>query len=194
MSLNMDKGQILDLKKADSNLINVAAACGWDVNLDGGASMDFDLAAYHLDASGKIANSANVCYFGNKTTADGSTASRGDNLTGEGEGDDETIDIALDKVSPSTQRIILAAFIYKAADRKQTLKSLTNGFIRIYNKDTNNELAKYEIKSVANPSATGFILGELIRGADGWTFMAVGSEEVGDLSSLTQKYGLAQAA
>ncbi len=186
MSLNMTKGESVSLTKSTPNLQQVAVGAGWDV-AEGGPAMDLDLAAFLLK-SGKADNGGFV-YFNNKTSACGSVSSRGDNLTGEGDGDDETVDVDLTRVPADINEIVFVASIYQAAQRGQSLKSLKNAHIHIYNKADNKELAKYTISGLE--TGESFTLGKLVRDGSDWNFVAVGEPKSGDLSGYTQAYGLA---
>lgn len=190
-SVILTKGETVNLTKKAPGLKKVAAAAGWDVKANG-PSMDLDLAAFLL-VNGKVRGKGDFVYFAAKTSGDGSTASRGDNLTGEGEGDDETIDVNLEKVSAEVTEIVFVASIYQAAQKGQSLKNLDNAFIRIYNAEGGAELAKFDISHMDHAGAS-FTLGKLVRDADGWHFTAIGTPEMGDLSHYTQQYGLANAA
>src|SRR4051794_37454807 len=106
-SFNLSKGETFDLSKAVPSLSKVYAGAGWDVKEDG-PTMDLDLVAFMVDENGHLKNKKNFIYFNNKKSPDGSVASRGDNLTGEGDGDDEVIDIDLGKVSSDVKKIVLA--------------------------------------------------------------------------------------
>ncbi len=186
MSINLTKGEAINLTKAAPGLKTVAAAAGWDVK-SGGASMDLDLVAFMVNAEGKLANEKNFVYFGNKKSPCGSVASRGDNLTGAGEGDDETIDINLDAVPADVTKIVVAVSIYQAAQKGQSLKSLDNAFVRIVNTADSAQLAKYDLTNFENAGAN-FVLGELTRVEGEWSFTAVGEPKAGELGELVESF------
>lgn len=190
-SVNLTKGESVSLTKKAPGLVNVAAAAGWDVKANG-PTMDLDLAAFLL-VNGKVRGKGDFVYFGSKKSACGSVASRGDNLTGEGDGDDETIDVNLSTVPAEITEIVFVASIYDAAKKGQSLKNLDNAFIRMYNKADNAELAKFDISHIDHAGAS-FTLGKLVRDGADWTFTAIGEPELGDLSHYTAQYGLANAA
>lgn len=188
----MTKGETVSLSKKAPGLTSVFAGAGWDVKKNG-PSMDLDLAAFCLDVNGQLQGSGSFVYFGHKTSADGAIKAGEDNLTGEGEGDDETIQVDLSKVMPSTMRIQFVAAIYQAKQKGQSLKDLDNAFIRIVNNADQKELAKYTITDTDANHDT-FVLGELVREGSDWNFKAIGETRSGELSALATNYGLAVAA
>lgn len=188
-SFNLSKGETFDIAKAAPSLTKLFAGAGWDVK-SGGPTMDLDLCAFMVDENGKMVDTKNFIYFNNKKSPCGSVASRGDNLTGAGEGDDEVIDIDLEKVPTTVKKIVLAVSIYNAASKGQSLKSLDNAFVRIVNATDQAELTKYNLTNFDNASAN-FVLGELVRGDAGWSFTAIGEPKAGELGELAQSYSQA---
>lgn len=126
-------------------------------------------------------------YFNNKTSIDSSVKLSGDNLTGEGSGDDETLTIDLDKVSSNIKEIIISANIYDAEQRKQNFGQVRNAFIRIVDKDTQKELCKYDLDEDYSVE-TGVVFGRIYRHNGEWKFNAVGDGVTGGLRTLCDKY------
>lgn len=199
-SLELTSGKSLELSTAavsESNpnggLLNLFAAVGWDTPEEvNGQTMDFDLAAIIKKNDG---SPSEMVYFNNLTSSDGSLQHTGDNLTGAGDGDDEIINIDLVKVSPTVQEIEFVAIIYDAVNKKQSLANLQNGFIRIVNKDNNEELAKFNLQTQAN--GIGFALGSLTRNpndSNAFLFTANGSVLAQDLNTYAQSKGFKRAA
>lgn len=189
-TVSMSKGESVSLTKKVPGLTKVFAGAGWDPKQ--GKTMDLDLAAFMLDANGKLEGKGGFVYFGAKTSACGSVASRGDNLTGDGEGDDEVIDINLASVPQGVSEILLVASIYQAAQKGQSLKDLDNAHIRIVNAENQQELANYKI--AGDLDGATFTLGKLAREGADWNFVAVGAAEAGELGALATRYGLSVAA
>ncbi len=188
-SFNLSKGETFDIAKQAPGLTKVFAGAGWDVK-EGGPTMDLDLIAFLVDENNKLSDPKNFVYFNNKKSPCGSVASRGDNLTGAGDGDDEVIDINLETVPTSVKKIVLAVSIYNAASKGQSLKNLDNAFVRIVNGTDNAELTKYNLTNFENASAN-FVLGELVRNDSGWGFTAIGEPKAGELGELAQSYSAA---
>lgn len=191
MSINLEKGQSIELTKEVPSLKKVLAGAGWDAKVEG-KTMDLDLCALLLNASGKLAHDSNFVFFNNKTSPDGSVASSGDNLTGEGEGDDETISINLETVPADVAKIVLFISIYNAAQKGQSLADLDNCHLRIVNAEDNKELSMFKVG--AGLSGASFFAGELIRTATGWDFTASGVSDAADIGDVLARYKQAQAA
>lgn len=184
--MNLSKGESFDLTKAAPGLSKVYAGAGWDVKA-GGPTMDLDLCAFLVDANGKLTDDKNFVFFNNKKSLCGSVSSRGDNLTGAGDGDDEVLDINLANVPEAVKKIVIAVSIYNAAAKGQALKNLDNAFVRIVNAEGDVELTKYNLTNFDNAGAN-FVLGELIRGDAGWSFTAIGEPKPGELGDLATSY------
>lgn len=191
-TVSMTKGDVVSLTKKSPGLTKVFAGAGWDAKQEG-KSMDLDLAAFLLDANGKVSGKGYFVYYGNKVSACGSVASRGDNLTGAGEGDDEVIDVNLSTIPTGIVEIVFVASIYQGKQKGQSLKDLDNAFIRIVNASTQVELANYKITDT-DGSHESFILGKLVRDGVDWNFVAVGEKEDGELGILATRFGLQAAA
>lgn len=134
--ISMEKGHKVDLSKEAPALKNAALGLGWDVNSAGGAAFDLDASAFLLNANGKMRSQADLVYFNHLSSACGSVVHSGDNLTGQGDGDDETIFVELDKVPADVNEILAVVNIYDAKNRKQNFGQVKNAFIRMYDKDT----------------------------------------------------------
>ncbi len=176
--LNLQKNDILDLTKRNPTLNKLLVGAGWDVapvkrgffGLLGGADYDLDLMAYLLDQHGNLINRGHVYYGAKKTQG---AFLHGDNLTGEGEGDDEKISIVLEDVPTSCYRIMLTVSIYGAQGRNQSFGQVQNAFVRLVDEQTNQELCRYDLTENGGDN-TAVIMGELERNGSEWEFKAVG--------------------
>ena len=120
MPISLQKGQKVSLTKGNPGLTKVVVGLGWDVNsFDTGGDFDLDAAAFLLGDSGKVASSGDFVFYGNLKHSSGAVEHLGDNLTGEGAGDDEQIRIDLTKVPANIQRIAFTVTIYEAESRRQ---------------------------------------------------------------------------
>lgn len=184
--LNLKKNEMLNLTKVAPSLKNVILGAGWDV-ASRGPSMDLDIAAFLLGANDRVSNIAtDVIYFNNMTSV--GIRLEGDNRTGEGEGDDERIDINLDLIPSNIHRIVFFITIYEADSKKQTFGMVNNSYIRLLDADNNEkEILRYELKENCSGD-TALTFAELIRENNGWTFHAIGEGSVGDLNALLYKY------
>lgn len=202
MAINLVKGQKIDLTKGRSSLSSVMVGLGWDpVKKSGGgglfgglmgggkgADVDCDASVLLLDENGKLQSKQNLVYFGNKKSQDGSVVHSGDNLTGAGEGDDETINVNLSAISPSVHRLVFVVNIYQAVQRKQDFGLIQNAFIRLVDNGTREELIHYNLTE-NYAGKTSLIPGELYRHGSEWKFSAVGEGTLdADISSIANKY------
>lgn len=192
-SVILTKGESVNLTKKAPGLKKVFAAAGWDPS-DSNKTMDLDLAVFALDANNKtVGGKDGFIYFGNKESADGSIKHSGDNLTGDGEGDDEQIGIDLEKLPTTVTKIAVVLAIYQAATKGQNLSDLKNSFVRVVNQADNAEIAKFEI--TAGMTGDSIMYGEFTRGTDNeWSFLAVGEAGTGEFAKFVEQYGLKAAA
>ncbi len=180
--LNLNKGEKIDLTKKNPGLKKLNIGLGWDVSTSG-VHVDLDGFAMILnDGKLKEANK-NFVYFSN-LSASGVTHS-GDNLTGEGEGDDEVISIDLSKVEGS--EIVVGVNIFQAASRRQNFGQVKKATIRVVNPETSEVLAKYDL-SEDHSSSTGMILGRIYKHEGEWKFQAVGEGKNGDLNEIAKTF------
>lgn len=184
--LNLKKNDVLDLTKTAPALKNVILGAGWDV-AETGPSFDLDISAFMLNDKGRVANPATDVVFFNQMQQQGIRL-EGDNLTGEGEGDDERIDIDLSAVRPDVSRIVFFVTIFEANVKRQTFGMVNNSYVRLMDADNNEkELCRFELKeNVATDTAITFA--ELFKGPNGWNFRAIGEGSIGDLNTLLSKY------
>lgn len=184
LSINLEKGQSLDLTKKSPGLKKVFIGTGWDMKKEG-ATMDADLMATLLTSGGKVRNEADVIYFNNKGKSGDAIWHSGDNLTGEGDGDDEVINVDLSKIPADITKITFTLNIYGAASKGQSLADLDNAHIRAVNAETNEELASFKVSGL---TGTNITYCHLVRGGEGWEFTADGSTSSEDLNQIVQKY------
>jgi tellurium resistance protein TerD len=183
MPINLSKGQKVDLTKGNPGLKNIMVGLGWDVNaFDSGVDFDLDAAAFMLGADGKCPTDKEFVFYGNLKHASGSVNHMGDNLTGEGDGDDEQVQIDLSKVA-------FTVTIYDAETRHQNFGQVSNAFIRLVDEATNAELIRYDLGEDFSIE-TAVVVGELYRNNGEWKFNAIGSGFQGGLAALCGYYGI----
>lgn len=193
MAINLSKGQKVDLTKGNPGLKNIMVGLGWDINaFDSGAAFDLDASAFLLDASGKCPTEKEFVFYGNLTHSSEAVNHMGDNLTGEGDGDDEQIQINLEKIPASIERVTFTVTIYDAEGRKQNFGQVSNAFIRIVDESTNQELIRYDLGEDFSIE-TAVVVGELYRNNGEWKFNAIGSGFQGGLAALCGHYGISVA-
>ena len=174
MPINLTKGQKVDLTKGNPGLKKIMVGLGWDVNaFDSGADFDLDAAAFMLGENGKCPTEKEFIFYGNLTHESESVVHMGDNLTGEGEGDDEQIEIDLTKIPANVSRIAFTVTIYDADVRRQNFGQVSNAYIRIVDETTNTEVIHYGLGEDFSIE-TAVVVGELYKHNGEWKFNAIG--------------------
>lgn len=190
MAVSLSKGQKVDLTKGNPGLSKIIVGLGWDTNkYDGGADFDLDAAAFLLAANGKVASDSDFVFYGNLKHSSGGVEHMGDNLTGEGDGDDEQIKVNLAAIPASVEKIGFTVTIYEAESRKQNFGQVSNAYIRIVDESSNTELIHYDLGEDFSIE-TAVVVGELYRNKGEWKFNAIGSGFQGGLKALCQNYGV----
>ena len=190
MPISLSKGQKVELTKGNPGLKNIMVGLGWDVNaFDSGASFDLDAAAFLMGENGKCISDKDFVFYGNLTHDSGSATHMGDNLTGEGDGDDEQIQIDLSKIPANVSKIAFTVTIYDAEVRRQNFGQVSNAFIRLVNEATNTEMIRYDLAEDFSIE-TAVVVGELYRHGSEWKFNAIGSGFQGGLLALCGHYGI----
>lgn len=190
MPISLQKGQKVDLTKGNPTLKHVLVGLGWDVNrYDGGFAFDLDASAFLLGANGQTPNTDAFVFYGNLKHPSGAVEHMGDNLTGEGDGDDEQILVDLTKIPDSIDKIAFTVTIYESDVRRQNFGQVDNSYIRIVDNDTGKELIRYDLGEDFSIE-TAIVVGEIYRHGGGWKFNAVGSGFQGGLAALCANYGI----
>ena len=190
MAISLSKGQKIDLTKSNPGLVNITVGVGWDTNkYDGGQDFDLDSSVFLLNAAGQCGTEKDFVFFNNLEGGNGSVVHTGDNLTGEGDGDDEQVKINLTNVPATTDKIAFAITIHEADERSQNFGQVSNSYVRIVNDATGEELIRYDLGEDFSIE-TAVVVGELYRHGAEWKFNAIGSGYQGGLGSLVKDYGL----
>ncbi len=180
MSVNLQKGQKVDLTKGNAGLKTLVVGLGWDEApkkfslFSKQEDIDCDASAILINQqTGKLNGPIDVVYYGQLMHRSGSVRHCGDNLTGAGDGDDEQIIVELTKVPAEYSKIVFTVTIYQAMERKQQFGMIKNAFIRVVDADTGAELCKYNL-SENYEGKTAMIFGEVYRYNGEWKFGAIG--------------------
>ena len=189
MGVSLTKGGNVSLTKAAPGLTNVNVGLGWDVRTTTGADFDLDASALLLGADGKVLSDQHFVFFNNLKSPDGSVEHTGDNLTGEGEGDDEMIKVNLAGLAPEVDKVVFPVSIHDADARGQSFGQITNAFIRVVNSGDNNELTRYDLTEDYS-TETALVFGELYRNGAEWKFRAVGQGYASGLAGIAKDYGV----
>ena len=189
MAISLSKGGNVSLKKVDPSINKAMVGLGWDARSTDGNDFDLDCSIFMLNSSGKVRSDNDFIFYNNLTSVDGSVVHNGDNRTGAGDGDDETLNIDLARVPADVAKIIFAATIYEADSRRQNFGMVSNAFIRIVNDEKGNEIIRFDLSEDAS-TETAMIFGELYRRRGEWKFRAVEQGYQGGLGPLARSYGV----
>lgn len=189
MAVSLTKGGNVSLTKEAPGLTAVNIGLGWDVNSFSGGEFDLDASALLLTAAGKVLSDAHFIFFNNLSSPDGSVTHAGDNLTGEGDGDDEVVQVNLALVPPDVDKITFPVSIYDADTRAQNFGMVRNAFIRVVNQNGGAEIARYDLSEDAS-TETAMVFGELYRNGAEWKFRAVGQGYASGLRGIAQDFGV----
>ena len=201
MGVNLQKGQKVNLKKSDGQALSrIRIGLGWDPvkqekkgglfgSIFGGSAPDIDCDASVLVCKGgRLSGKSDIVYFGNLKHPSGAIVHTGDNLTGDGEGDDEQILVDLTAVPQDYDKLVFVVNIYDCKSRKQDFGMIANAFIRICDERTGEEFCRYNL-SESYAGMTAMIFGEIYRHNGEWKFNAIGqgTTDTG-LSALARRY------
>lgn len=198
MSISLQKGQKVSLTKENSGLNKVVIGLGWDQvqpKTSGFAGLfaakpenvDCDASAILL-RNGKLVSKDDIVYFGNLKHQSKAVVHMGDNLTGEGEGDDEQIVVELAKIPQEYDKIVIVVNIYQAIKRKQHFGMIQNAFCRLVDAGSNSEMCRYNLTETYS-GMYAMIFGEVYRHNGEWKFSAIGQGTTDPgLGELTQRY------
>lgn len=179
MGINLQKGQKIDLTKGRVGLQHIMVGLGWDEAQQSGGlfgkfkkqtAIDCDASVILCDSKGK---SKGLVYYGNLKSSDGAVVHQGDNLTGEGEGDDEQIMVNIQNLSADISKIVFVVNIYGAQERNQHFGMIQNAFIRLVDMDKNVEMCRFNL-SENYDGMEGLVVGEIFKQDSEWKFNAIG--------------------
>jgi tellurium resistance protein TerD len=185
MAINLKKNQSINISEEVAGLNHIFVGLGWDI-IDGDG-IDCDVSVFMLNERHKIPTEGHFVFFNNLTSSCGSVQHQGDNLTGEGEGDDESIFINLKEVDSRVDQLIFVVTIHEAEEKGQHFGLLENAFIRVYNQDDNNEICYYSLEDDFN-GYDSVQIGRLYRDGTNWAFEALAMPFGGGLAALVDLY------
>lgn len=189
MAVSLSKGGNVSLSKEAPGLKSILIGLGWDARSTDGVDFDLDASCFMVADTGKVRNDSDFIFYNNLKSADGSVEHTGDNLTGAGDGDDEVIIVVLDKVPAGIAKLAFTVTIHEADTRRQNFGMVSTAYIRIVNKDTNAEIARFDLSEEASTN-TAMIFGEVYRNGAEWKFRAVGQGFDGGLAPLARNFGV----
>ncbi|WP_018604805.1 TerD family protein [Uliginosibacterium gangwonense] len=189
MALSLKKGENVSLSKADVSLSNVLIGLGWEARTTNGLDFDLDASLFMVGENGKVQSDDWFIFYNQLSSPCRSVEHTGDNRTGAGEGDDEAIKVALNKVPEHVSRLVIAVTIHEAEARNQNFGMVHDAFVRLVNSDTNQEILRFDL-SEDYSTETAMVFGEIYRRGSEWKFRAVGQGYSGGLYALCMQYGV----
>ena len=189
MAISLTKGQNVSLSKTDPSLKNVLVGLGWDARSTDGQDFDLDASVFMATENGKVPSDRHFIFYNQLVSPCGGVEHTGDNLTGDGDGDDESVIVRLDKVESNIKSLFITVTIHDAEARRQNFGQVSNAFVRIVNNDTSEEIVRFDL-SEDYSTETAMVFGEIYRHNGEWKFRAIGQGYTGGLYSLCQQYGV----
>lgn len=189
MALSLQKGGNLSLSKTDPSLTRILIGLGWDERSTDGVDFDLDASAFLLTASSSVRNDTAFIFYNQLKSIDGSVQHTGDNRTGQGDGDDESLKVDLEKVPSEIQKVVFTVTIHEAELRRQNFGQVANAFIRVVNDLSGIEIVRYNLAEDYS-TETAMVFGELYRYNQEWKFRAVGQGYAGGLKAMCGQFGI----
>ncbi|MDY4078673.1 MAG: TerD family protein [Clostridium sp.] len=190
MGIMLKKGQKIDLTKGNKSLKKLLVGLGWDTNkYDGGYDFDLDAAAFCCGDDDKVHEDLDFIFYNNLKHESGGIEHLGDNLTGEGEGDDEQIVIDLSLLPARITKINFTVTIHEADERGQNFGQVSNAYVRVVNQENDEELIRYDLGEDFSVE-TAIVVAQLYKHNGEWKFNAIGSGFAGGLAALCRNFGL----
>lgn len=189
MAISLSKGGNVSLTKAEPGIEKVTVGLGWDARATDGADFDLDASCFMLGANGKVRSDNDFIFYNQPASLDGSVIHKGDNRTGSGEGDDESIEVDLTKVPADVEKLAITVTIHEAAERRQNFGMVNNAYVRIVNQASGKEVARFDLSEDASTN-TAMIFAELYRHSGEWKFKAIGQGFDGGLGPMAKNYGV----
>jgi tellurium resistance protein TerD len=183
MAINLQKGQ-----REAINAPKFTIGLGWDTNSSStGSAFDLDASVFILGENKKILSDAHFVFYNNKKSPDQAVEHTGDNLTGEGAGDDEQIMVDLSKIDPNVTELCVVVTIHEAEQRRQNFGQVRNSYVRVFDSSYNQVLLKYELEEDFSIE-TAVEFGRIYKKNNEWKFEAVGAGMKGGLQDYLNKY------
>lgn len=189
MAISLQKGGNVNLSKEAPGMKKMLVGLGWNLRATDGDAFDLDGSVFLLGASGKVRSDADFVFYNQNKSSDGSVVHSGDNRTGEGEGDDESITVELDKVPADVEKIAVCVTIHDGEAKRQNFGMVANAYVRCVDATTNAEVARYDLSEDASVE-TAMIFGEIYRHNGEWKFKAVGQGFQGGLGPMAKNFGV----
>lgn len=190
MGISLSKGGEVNLSEQDPGLKNALIGLGWEAPEEvEGQELDLDASAFLLNRNGEVRSDNDFIFYNNLSAEGGAITHQGDNLTGGSGGDDEEIVVQLEKLPYEVEKVAFVVTIHDADERQLSFGNVKNAYIRVVNKDTGNEVARFDLTEDAS-NDSGMIFGEIVREVEGWSFKAIGTGNHDGLYGIAKDYGV----
>jgi tellurium resistance protein TerD len=189
MAISLQKGGNVNLSKEAPGMKKMQVGLGWNVRATDGDAFDLDGSGFLLSASGKVRSDADFIFYNQAKSVDGSVQHSGDNRTGAGDGDDESIVVELDKVPADVDKIAVCVTIHDGEAKRQNFGMISGAYIRCVDAGTNTEVARFDLSEDYSVE-TAMIFGEIYRNNGEWKFKAIGQGFKGGLAPLAKNFGV----
>lgn len=189
MAVTLSKGQNVSLSKTDPTLKHILIGLGWDARSSDGQAFDLDASVFMTNDKNRVLSDDYFIFYNQLISPCGSVQHTGDNLTGDGDGDDESVIVELDKVPANIKSLFVTVTIHDAEVRRQNFGQVSNAFVRLVNHETGQEVLRFDL-SEDYSTETAMVFGEVYRHNGEWKFRAIGQGYSGGLLSLCQQYGV----
>ena len=188
----IEKGEDVNLMEKDPTMSNVLIGVGWVLNAFDADTLDLDASCFLLNNQGKTVKDEDFIFYNNLEARDGAVVHNGDNLTGAGDGDDESISIDLNGIPFEITKIMFVMSIYKGEEKDQQMSSIRNPYIRLVNASNSNEIVRYNVAPDMRESQgeTAMLVASLNREGPKWHFEAVGQLVEGGLAKIASDYDI----
>jgi tellurium resistance protein TerD len=183
------KGGNVSLTKNAPGLTHISIGLGWDIRQTEGAAFDLDASVFMVNEQGKTRSDSDFIFYNNRVSGCQSVEHLGDNLTGEGDGDDELVKVSLEKVPADVSKLVVGVTIHEAETRKQNFGMVNSAFIRVINQADNAEIARFDLTEDMS-TETAMIFGEVYRHNNEWKFRAIGQGFSGGLKAMAKNFGV----
>lgn len=189
MAISLKKGGNLSLSSQEPGMKEIFIGLGWEARSITGSNFDLDASAFLIGEDGKVKKDEDFIFYKNLNSDCGSVIHDGDNRTGDGDGDDETIKIFLEKVPAHTKKIVITVTIDEADIRKQNFGQVGSAYMRVVNSISDIEIARFDL-SEDYSIETAMVFGEIYKHNNEWKFKAIGQGFSGGLLEMCNIYGV----
>ena len=189
MAVTLQKGQNVSLSKTDPSLQRVLIGLGWDARSSDGSDFDLDASLFLVDANQKVPSDSHFIFYNQLVSPCGSVQHTGDNLTGDGDGDDESLLVELGSIPSHIESLVISVTIHDADGRHQSFGQVRNAFVRLVNDETHAEILRFDL-SEDYSTETAMVFGEIYRRNGEWKFRAIGQGYTGGLYALCVQDGV----